>query len=473
MLALGMPEDWQPPGYVGGSLANGEPRLSLEHRQRLWAAEQHPDPAFRTMERKRVSRLVAKRAAAVCDAHVARVAALAAGQQLLQQLYKMQEQALVVRALKDATLVEERAAASLLTIEREWLALRPTIVSDDSDGPSTSHANTSWTLDAMLDHQRRADRSSDNSSSSSSSLDASQKPCWHASKKQRESDDRRLDESASRRRIRLLADMITRLRDRTFNSDVKLLFAARPNLVLLSAWVQGVALSRSATPCARRAKSIEVWIPLCDFGLGREVEERLAPPPGVDLTSEVKVDAFADALAVDNVSSLAVLPFAITLGGADELVDRIAIRALIDEGLRPIHAIDYRTVGSAMCRHTLNDGTMASFAVERGALIAILNSWSTYIALDAVSAFSTTGTDNVVLAGGQIKRRSLSSLHNGYLKGRADQWEQAGVQQLVAKLSNLGSAGYLTLSQALLDSALLIAQGMDFAYKGMSPHTLS
>ena len=126
-----------------------------------------------------------------------------------------------------------------------------------------------------------------------------------------------------------------------------------------------------------------------------------------------------------------------------------------------------------MCRHALNDGTMASFAVERGALIAILNSWSTYIALDAVSAFSTTGTDNVVLAGGQIKRRSLSSLHNGYLKGRADQWEQAGVQQLVAKLSNLGSAGYLTLSQALLDSALLIAQGMDFAYKGMRPHTLS
>ena len=123
MLAVGMPEDWQPPGFIGGSLANGEPRLSLEHRQRLWAAEQHPDAAFRTLERKRVSRLVTKRAATVCDAHVARVAALAAGQQLLQQLYRMQEQALVIRTLQDATQVEKRAAAALLTIEREWLSL--------------------------------------------------------------------------------------------------------------------------------------------------------------------------------------------------------------------------------------------------------------------------------------------------------------------------------------------------------------
>ena len=53
MLALGMPEDWQPPGFIGGLLANGEPRLSLEHRQRLWAAEQHSDPTFRTLERQR------------------------------------------------------------------------------------------------------------------------------------------------------------------------------------------------------------------------------------------------------------------------------------------------------------------------------------------------------------------------------------------------------------------------------------
>ena len=50
MLALGMPEDWQPPRFIGDPLANSEPRLSLEHRQRLWAAEQHPDPTFRTLE---------------------------------------------------------------------------------------------------------------------------------------------------------------------------------------------------------------------------------------------------------------------------------------------------------------------------------------------------------------------------------------------------------------------------------------
>ena len=289
----------------------------------------------------------------------------------------------------------------------------------------------------------------------------------HASKKARENDDRRLDESDSRRRMRLLADMITRLRDRSFSGDVKLLFASRPNFVLLSAWVKGVAASRDATFSARRAKSIEVWIPLGDFGLGHEVEERLAPPLDVSLTSKEKVDAFSDTLANDNVSSLAVLPFAITLGKVDELDDRIGLRALIDEGLRPIIAIDYRAVGYAMRRHALDASTQASFAVERGALVAILNSWSTYISLYAASAFSTTGTENVVLAGGQLKRRSFSSLHNGYLKGRTDQWDQDGVQQLVTKLSNLSSAGYLTLSQALLDSALLIAQGMDFAYKGV------
>ena len=135
MLALGMPEDWQPPGFLGGSLANGEPRLSLEHRQRLWAAEQQPDPAFRTLERTRVSRLVTKRAAAVDSANAARLAAVGMGQDLLQQLYTLPEHAMVALTLHEAAQVEARATEMLLTIERKWLAVRATIDSiDKTDG---------------------------------------------------------------------------------------------------------------------------------------------------------------------------------------------------------------------------------------------------------------------------------------------------------------------------------------------------
>ena len=73
---------------------------------------------------QRVSRLVTKRAATVYNTNAARFAAVAMGQELLQQLYKIHEQARVAQMLHEAAQVEARANHMLLTIEQKWLALR-------------------------------------------------------------------------------------------------------------------------------------------------------------------------------------------------------------------------------------------------------------------------------------------------------------------------------------------------------------
>ena len=116
MLAQGMPEDWPPPGFMGGALANGEPRISLEHRQRLWVAFQQTDLQQLALEKRRVSKLVNERADRVAKSFEARQVAYAQGRMLLQRMYKLQEQALVAHTLHNAAEVEAHTAVQLCII---------------------------------------------------------------------------------------------------------------------------------------------------------------------------------------------------------------------------------------------------------------------------------------------------------------------------------------------------------------------
>ena len=187
--------------------------------------------------------------------------------------------------------------------------------------------------------------------------------------------------------MRLLSNALMALRGRAPSHRVQLTFAARKDMVLLSAWAYDLPAARGGRKPYLPPQAVEVWIPLADFGLGAELEATLCGST-VNLKTKEGIEVWADELDSVESTNIAQLPFSVVFESAEQLTQEL-LHVKVREALRPVLAVSHRTVGYALLQCPLDEHVREKIQVEMGALAMVISGWCTWISNVSFAAFMT------------------------------------------------------------------------------------